>query len=738
MADFPVKISIGAAERLSAVLARATSGVKKLADATRNAQNRFTKFQQTTAGFRKSMASAGKSMRSAGRSLSLGVTTPLTGAGFAVIKTAATFEKSINRVRALTQDFGDEMSEGTVKLRKLAKELGKNTAFSASQAADAMGFLAMAGFEVNEIFDATPSLLNLAAATQTDLARSADFASNIMGGFGIGAKDTGKVVDILSAVTASANVDLTELAETMKIMAPIAKDFGADITEAGAAAGLLGNLGIKGTAAGTALRQSLLALAGPTTTASKLLKTMGIEVFDKTANKMRKFEDIMADMAGRLSELPQDARLQVLNAVFGKIAITAASSLEKVADTGELQQFAERLRNVDGISDKMAKTMLKGAAGAMAKFKSATEALAIEMGDSGVLGAITDALVTLTGFVGEIAKANPKFFRWAFIIGIVAAALGPLTLAIGGVLAILPAIVTGVGLVGVAFKAAFGPIGILVAVLVAAGIALVKNWDSVKAFFMGLWPPIVEAFNSAWNGLKSFISTAWQSIRAIFIENPLLGILMPVIGIPLLISENWTLLKASLAAIWASIVEAVSPLVNAFMDFGKVVVMDVVGAVSGAFHGLMTVGKMVFEGLVFIAQKAAAILVTVFSPVVEVFKTVFNFLNEGFKKFLGSIPDFLVKKLGIKTELPETPEIGPAEKLANLSLAGKLGPAKGLQAPGFGPEKRITGIGVAGPQKTENKVVVDFSNLPSGTKIKTETDDDTLFELNTGLQGAAR
>ena len=204
MARFKIAIQLSALDAISAPLKRVKNSLDKISNSTRKATRNFQTLQLRTQALRKSLTRIGTGFRNVGNTLTTSVTLPIVGAGAAIITTAARFEKSMNKVRALTGATGKDF----ISLRELAKKLGATTKFSASQAADAMSFLGMAGFSTNEILQATPDLLNLAASSNIELARAADIASNIMGAFNIKASETGRVADVLAAVTASSRVSV--------------------------------------------------------------------------------------------------------------------------------------------------------------------------------------------------------------------------------------------------------------------------------------------------------------------------------------------------------------------------------------------------------------------------------------------------------------------------------------------------------------------------------------------------
>ena len=514
MARFKIAIQLSALDAISAPLKRVKNSLDKISNSTRKATRNFQTLQLRTQALRKSLTRIGTGFRNVGNTLTTSVTLPIVGAGAAIITTAARFEKSMNKVRALTGATGKDF----ISLRELAKKLGATTKFSASQAADAMSFLGMAGFSTNEILQATPDLLNLAASSNIELARAADIASNIMGAFNIKASETGRVADVLAAVTASSNVNMEQLAESMKFAGPIAFQFGASLEDTAAAAGLLGNLGIQGTLAGTALRRSFLALAAPTTEASKLLSAAGITVTD-SSGKMRRFGDIMTDLGKRLGNLPRQAQLQILDKLFGKIGITGASALKEFGKTGELIRFSNQMKNVTGTAKKMADIMNSGATGSVISLKSALEGLAISIADSGILQFFTDVVRDITDFVRSVTKTNPVLFRLGVVLGVVVSVLGPLLALIGLITTGMSTLTTVASVFAGVLSFLVSPIGLIIASLAALGTGiflLTKNFDKVRAF-------LVKVFTDPKQAIRDLIEFAKKSFNSLveIITNPL-------------------------------------------------------------------------------------------------------------------------------------------------------------------------------------------------------------------------
>ena len=320
-------------------------------------------------GFQRGMTRAQRSLRNFEKSTrrARGMVVGATGAmarGFAALGAAATiaiadsirvfadFETSMLRVKAISGATGEEFKS----LSDLAKELGSTTAFTAREAAQAMGFLAQAGFEVGEVHQALPKVLSLAAAGQLDLAQAADITASVLRGFGLEASESGRVADVLAAAASKSNTSVEGMGEAFKFAGPVASAMGVSLEETAAALGVLSNAGLKGSLAGTGLRMVLVKMgedvagAGGLTQALETLNTDGVQAVVETMKQL-------------------DAR-----------AGTAAVAL--TGQMGVLKQLHKEMQSVDGISDRMAETMLSGIGGSAVKTGSALEGLRIQIGET--------------------------------------------------------------------------------------------------------------------------------------------------------------------------------------------------------------------------------------------------------------------------------------------------------------------------------------------------------------------
>jgi len=391
------------------------------------------------------------------------------------VRIIADFESSISRLGAVSRATGSELKS----LRDIAKELGSTTEFSASQAADGLNFLAMAGFNAAEAMAAIPAVLDLATASQMGLAEAADTASNIMSGFGISANNAAQVADVLAAASTRANTTVGQLGSAMSTVAPIAKALDISLSDTAAAIGVLSDAGIQGERAGTALRGVLASLAGPTSEAEKVLKGLGLTLsdVDPAAN------DLSVVMA-RLG----DAGLSTADAMtlFGREA--ASGALVLIDGANRVGEFGDELDRVDGAAKTMAATMRDNLGGDLKGVISAAEGLAIALGDAGLTAVIRAVVQSITGLVrGLTAVAeNAKILGVviltlaatqipALVTGFVALTAG--MTATGIATTIFTSIVTAAR---IALIALGGPLGLVYGILGAGATAWVLWGDNAK------------------------------------------------------------------------------------------------------------------------------------------------------------------------------------------------------------------------------------------------------------------
>ena len=346
-----------------------------------------------------------------------------------VINLGRDFQKQMSSVAAVSGATEKEL----VALQEQARSLGASTVWSASEAAQGMQYLAMAGFKTNETLQAMPGMLSLATAGEIDLGKAADIASNILTGFGLSAAEMGRVGDVLTSTFTSSNTTLAMLGDTMKYAAPVAKALGVDIETAAAMAGKLGDAGIQGQMAGTTLRSVMLKLSAPTKKASETLAKLGVSVAD-SSGKMRSFPDILADLQKATSSMSNTARSEAVKAIFETEAMSGAMVLMEQAGSGALQKFADGLAKT-GSAAEVARRKANNLDGDIRGLNSATEELYLSVYAQlePTLRSVTQSMISMAQRAGEWVKQNQTLVvimaKVAAVVAAAGAAIFPLAFA---------------------------------------------------------------------------------------------------------------------------------------------------------------------------------------------------------------------------------------------------------------------------------------------------------------------
>ncbi len=368
----------------------------------------------------------GDKLRGAGTVMALGAAAAGYGAG-RFLSTPIGFDTDMSRVMALTRmDKTDPRFKG---LRDQAKQLGADTAFSSSDAAQGQAFLAMAGFTPEAIKAALPGVLDTAIAGgalsgDISLGETADIGASILNQFRLQAGDMGRVGDVLAGTFTRTSTNLRDLGETMKYTGPVAASLGISLEEAAGMAGMLAKGGLRGSDAGTAMRASLSRLAAPTGAASKALKELGVSVADSTG-KMRPVESILVDLYKATKKYGSTDQVSFFKDIAGEEAFVGLQSLVKSAGSGDLQKLIAELKKAQGESAGVAKKMSDNLGGDLSNLSSAWEGLQTEISDTvnGPLRSLIQWLDETITRVAGLVKANPELAKTLLIVGAGALAL---------------------------------------------------------------------------------------------------------------------------------------------------------------------------------------------------------------------------------------------------------------------------------------------------------------------------
>ncbi len=336
------------------------------------------------------------------------------------LKAAMDFEQGMAEVGAITRADDADMA----RLTENAREMGRTTKFSATQAAQGQKFLAMAGFKTNQIIHSMPGMLDLAAASGMDLGRTADIASNILTGFGMEASDMTRVANVMALAFSSSNTDVEQLGYAMKYAAPQAKALGFSIEQTAAIVSKLSDAGIQGQMAGTTLRGMIDSLTDKGNV--KKLKALKVDVVDKKGN-LRDLGTIIKEMDKRMSAKGWGSakRASFIKDIFGARAGTGANAIWDAVLSGSLEELTQKYINEqDGAVRRMADKMNATAKGSLTQLGSALESVGIDLGNVLLppLAETAKGLASIVGSVSGLLQKYPGLTKW--IVGIGAGFVG--------------------------------------------------------------------------------------------------------------------------------------------------------------------------------------------------------------------------------------------------------------------------------------------------------------------------
>lgn len=338
-------------------------------------------------------------------------TTAAAGFAAASVKTGMSFDSSMSQVAATMgysvdelHDKSSEASKTFDTLRNFAMEMGSQTAFSATEAADALNYMALAGYDADKSMTMLPNVLNLAAAGGIDLASASDMVTDAQSALGLSMDETTELVDKMAMASSKSNTSVAQLGEAILTVGGTAKNLAGGTTELSTALGILADNGVKGAEGGTALRNIILSLGAPTDKAAKALDQMGVSVYDANGN-MRPLNETFSDLEATLSTMTQGEQTEVLNTIFNKVDLKSVNAL--LANTGErFDELSGYIDKAKGSAENMAKTQLDNLAGDVTLFQSALEGAQIVISDK-----LTPSLREFVQFGSESVSRLSEAFQ---------------------------------------------------------------------------------------------------------------------------------------------------------------------------------------------------------------------------------------------------------------------------------------------------------------------------------------
>ncbi len=457
----------------------------------------LTRAQRHANAFGRQMERIGARMQRVGSSISMRLSAPVAGLGALTLKAAADFEAAMNRVQAVLQPTADEFAA----LRDLAAELGRTTQFTAAQAADGLEMLARNGLNATQILDgAAEATLKLAAAAGSELAPAADVVTDLMLNFSREGADLGRVVDNIAGTLSKSKLGWEDYAQAIGQAAGAAGPLGMSLEDMNAALAATAPSFASGAEAGTSFKGFLLRLVPQTDEARAIMGRLNLQFFDAQGN-LKSLTAIAENLRTSFAALTAEERTEALGKLFGQRTIRTALRLMEEGAAG-IERLKQEIADVSAAD--MAAARLRGFTGELTQLKSAAEGLAIAIADSGLLRWATDLIKSLTEMVRGLAETNPELLKWATLIGLAAAALGPLILGLGsfaaGIGLLVPVLVTlGTTLAGMI--AASGPIGMFI---LAAGL--------ITAAWAQWGDEIIALVQRVYEGIKTWLQDKLQAV----------------------------------------------------------------------------------------------------------------------------------------------------------------------------------------------------------------------------------
>ena len=590
-------------------------------------------------------------------------TLAITGLGTAAVKTAADFESAMSQVQAtmgITKDSMSEVHGETVNtmdaLNAIAQKMGAETKFSAIECGEALNYLALAGYNTEQMCDTLPTVLNLAAAGGFDLARASDMVTDAISALGMGVNQADMMVDQMAKTASTTNTSVEQLGEGILKIGATAKSIKGGTAELNTALGILANNGIKGAEGGTHLRNVILALQSPMDQAAAQMKSLGVSVYDAEGN-MRSLNDILGDLNRSMDGMTAAEKANIISTIFNKTDLAAVNAL--LASTGdEWDNLQQAIIDSGGAAQQMADTQLDNLQGQLTILKSALEGLAISMGQL-LMPAIKTIVGWIQNFVNWLNSLDDGVKNTIVTVGLIVAAIGPVLIVVGKVISsvgtimtLLPKLASVISTVKTAFGAlnavlAANPIILVIAAiaaLVAAFIYLWNNCEEFRQFWIDLWENIKEVaaavgewLAQAWQTMGEAITTAWNAICEFFVGvwDGIKNVFTTVVtAISTFLINAWNTISTTITTVWNTIQSVTQTVWNAIASFFTAVWTTISNTVSTVINAISNFITTAWNTIQSVTQ-------TVWNAISTFFITIWTAISTTVTTIITSISTFI-------------------------------------------------------------------------------------------------
>jgi TP901 family phage tail tape measure protein len=557
----------------------------------------------------------GSAVETAGQHM-MKVTTAIGGVAAASVTVAANFEQQMSKVQAISGATAEE----TDKLTESARQWGRDTKYSATEAGEAFEYMALAGWKTDDMLEGIGGILNLAAASAMDLGTASDIVTDYLTAFGLSAKDAGKFADEMAYAMSHSNTTTEALGEAYKNCAATAASMGYSVEETTAVLMTMANAGVKGGEAGTALNAIMTRLATDTKGCATELSKYGVEVYDAQGN-MNSLSSILTGVRGVWNNLTDEQQANLAKTIAGTNQFSALQTImsglsdEAIASGMSFSDYSEALQNCDGTASDMAATMQDNLLGRLTQLKSKLEDVGITIGNS-LMPFMEKAVAKIGELADKFASLSPQQQETILKIAGVVAALGPLLTITGKAITVSGQISKGVGKV----------VGKLAEMGTTAGGAT-GGMSVLKGALTAITSPVGIAI-AAIAGITAVVVTLWKTNEDF--RNK--------------ITEIWNRIKSVFTEFGQHITDKLNSLGFDFENFG-----EVVKAIwEGFCNVLAPIIEGVFNNIAIFIETTLNVITGVFDFFVSLFtgdwqgcwdavKSIFESVWNGLKEYIGNI-----------------------------------------------------------------------------------------------------
>ena len=670
----------------------------------------------------KKTAKIGQTFTNIGTTLTTSITVPAMGLTAAAVSIGNSFEKQMSRVQAIAGATGDELKQ----LTDQAIDLGAETSFSATEAAEGMENLASAGFTTNEIMEAMPGLLDLAASSGAELATASEIAASAIRGFGLEASQSSHVADVFAEASARTNAQVEDMGEAMKYVAPVAKTVGLTIEETAAAIGIMSDAGIKGSQAGTTLRSGLTRIVKPTKQVKEAMEELDVEFYNSDGT-MKSLTEIIDTLQKSTAGLTDEVKNQALAQIFGTEALSGMLALVN-RGSSDLDSMTKSFESCDGAAQNMADTMLNNTSGSIEEMMGALESLAIKVQQM-LAPYITEAANKIQELINKFMELPESTQKTILAIAGIATIAGPVLIIIGKMISAISVISgalstfsgwianvsAGVGGLSKVLAALTGPVGIVIVVITALvaifvhlyntneqfRIKVQETWANIVALFQNTVMPVLQSIGnlviSVINSVISILQQLWSFVEPFFTEmfNWLIdfwnntgskifeNVMGFINGLIDLVSMIWNnvispvinYLTQKLQPAFSMVFGVISGIVQGFGNTIGAIIQNVTGLLKGIIDFITGVFSGNWEKA---WQGVKDIFSNIISGLGNIIKAPINFIISTINGLIGGlnnikVPDWVPGLGGKGINIPKIPELakGGIVDEATLALIGE-------------------------------------------------------------------